>query len=279
MKYILIVCVNYNSYPELKNYLASIEASVVACSLLCQVDVWVADNSSEKEVVDTVQYKHISVQVKPQDNLGYLGGATAIINNLSNLGDYDFVIISNVDILFTDTTITEIVRIQMPQEVIWISPQRYSTKYNMILNVEKKKRPSKWKMFLYMLFYKFPLLQSFQHMYTIRRYKKRSFDKKLLEPTEIYIGCGSCFILTRDFFNFFPKLDYPLFLYGEEMFLAELVRSVRRKVMYYPSIKIYNIGSVSTGKLNSRRFCMYNYMAVRYIYNRFYKSFADKKGD
>lgn len=270
---VLIVCVNYNSYPELKNYLASIEASVIACSLPCQVDVWVADNSSEKEIADTTQYKQISVQVKPLDNLGYLGGAAAIINNLPNLSEYDFVIISNVDILFTETTIAEIVKARFSLDVLWLSPRLYSIKYGVNLHVEKRYRPSKWKMYLYRFLYQYPLLRRSQHYFAVRKYKKESHMNSSLD-VGIYSGCGSCFILTKEYFRVFPKLNYPLFLYGEEMYFAELIHSVNRKVIYCPKICIQVIGGVSTGNLKSSSFYRYNYDAVKYIYDRFYKKIS-----
>ena len=270
---ILIVCVNYNSYPELRNYLSSIETSLVTNSLSCRVDVWVADNSSEKEVVDTTQYKHICVQVKSLNNLGYLGGAAAVINNLPNLADYDFVIISNVDILFTDTTIAGIVKKQVSSDVLWLSPRLYSIKYGVNLHVEKRYRPSKRKMYLYRFLYQYPLLRRVQHYFAVRKYKNENYMNSSLD-VEIYSGCGSCFILTKEYFRVFPKLNYPLFLYGEEMYLAELIHSVNRKVIYCPMICIQVIGGVSTGNLKSSSFYRYNYDAVKYIYDRFYKKIS-----
>lgn len=266
---ILIVCVNYNSYPELKNYLASIETSVVACSLPCQVDVWVADNSSEKEVVDVAQYKHITVQVKPLDNLGYLGGAAAIINNLSNLSDYDFVIISNVDLvvkasffyqlLYNDTGTTL-------QDVVWIAPKLYSIVEKRDKNPRLLKRYSKKRLLLLLLMYHFPLLH---FIYTSTLYKRKSYSGDV-NARYIYAGHGSMMIFTNKFFQYYPKLEYPAFLYGEEIYLAELVRKIGMHVYYNPRIEVKDIEHVSTAKMKSSFFYQCNKEALKYIISAFY---------
>ena len=85
---ILIVCVNYNSYKELNNYLISIDESASIQEGVIHTDVVIADNSTDKEIIDLNSFSHISVKEVDLDNLGYLGGAQAIINNIENISRY-----------------------------------------------------------------------------------------------------------------------------------------------------------------------------------------------
>lgn len=272
MKRILLVCVNYNTYDYLSRFLDSIDASLKEVPKdELELSICIADNSSQKQKIELSKYTDFNINVYILDNLGYFGGALFIINQFNNISRFDFVIISNVDILFKKNTLLELIHAKIPQNVAWISPQRYSTKYNMVLKVEKKSRPSKLKMWLYLYMYKSALLKRIQHIYTFIKYKSRSktFPEK---EEEIYVGCGSCFILTKQFFNVYPQIHYPIFLYGEELFIAELVHKANMKTLYYPKIQIYNIGRVSTKNIDMKRFCQFNREAIRYIYDNFYRN-------
>lgn len=270
-KRILIVCVNYNSYPELRNYLASIEASVAACSLPCQVDVWVADNSSEKEIVDTTLYKQISVQVKPLDNLGYLGGAAAIINNLPNLLEYDFVIISNVDVILKHSffdCLSYYVENGLERDVAWIAPRIYSLSERRDRNPKVRYRYSQKKLKTLLLMYRFPVLH---YLYTefIYSHRKKASDDSLRQ--DIYAGHGSFMIFTRSFVSAMDKISYPVFLFGEELYFAEIIRNKGLKVKYVPDIVVDDIDHVSTSKMKSRFYYNCNREALKYILKEFYE--------
>lgn len=271
MKKILIVCVNYNSYDHLQGYLHSIEIAKSNCDN-CIVDVYVADNSTSKQPIETNEYKHINIKIYLFENLGYLGGASAIINNeIKNIENYDFVIISNVDVLLTNDFFNELINSYLDNDVAWISPRRISTTKKIILRVEKKTRPSKMKIQLACFLYKFPILKIIQSKITWNKYIKKS-SKPLLKE-EIYVGCGSIIILTKIFFIHYKHIEYPIFLYGEELFLAELIYKKKLKVIYSPNIIVLNEGEVSTKKNSISQTCKYQYQAITYIKNQFF----DKK--
>lgn len=265
---ILIIAVNYNSYKELHTYLQSIEEAVINTTIDCKVDVYVADNSLVKKQINKYAYCNFELNIVFLDNLGYFGAAFYVVNNLVYINQYKYVIISNVDITLEKDSIQKLLCLNIPNHVVWLSPYRYSEKYNMPLYVERDKRIPKWKMLLFMLIYKFYLFQFIQSYFTLHKYKN-----KRIEPFEkkIYSGCGSCFILTSNFFRYYPNLTYPVFLYGEEIFIAELLREKGLEAYYVPSVKIRNIGSVSTGLLGKKKLCLYNYKAIKYLYYRFYK--------
>lgn len=265
---ILIIAVNYNSYKELYAYLQSIEEAVANMAIDCEVEVYVADNSLVKSEIDKQSYHNFELNIVSLDNMGYFGAAFYVVNNLVCIDQYKYVIISNVDISLERDCLQKLLCLNIPNHVVWLSPYRYSEKYDMPLCVERDKRIPKWKILLFLLVYKFYLFQIIQSYFTIHKYK----NKRIYPFTKrIYSGCGSCFILTSYFFKYYPKLSYPVFLYGEEIFLAELLREKGLEAYYVPSVKIRNIGSVSTGLLGKKKLCLYNYKAIKYLYYRFYK--------
>jgi hypothetical protein len=100
----------------------------------------------------------------------------------------------------------------------------------------------------------------------MHRYK----DIKGCPAGSIYAGHGSFIILTRTFFGHGGTIDYPMFLYGEEIYLAEECRQRQLSVVYAPQISVRDIGRVSTGKFSSRQYCQYNYKAICYLISRYY---------
>lgn len=269
MKKILIVPVNYNSYDYLDSYMKSISEAWENAKNDCELTVYIADNSTKPEDFDITRYGLPDVRIKHLDNLGYFGGALYVINNCVNVDDYDYVIISNVDMTFDKTAIFYLSKSQIQSDVGWISPHRYSEKYHKTLYVEKKNRPSKFRIWSQSQVFRSKWLYEFQRRIVSKRYHTA---KDIEHPKSIiYMGCGSCFILTKTFFQTYRNISYPIFLYGEELFIAELCRNAKLKVLYDPSIKITNVGAISTGELATTTFLKYNHEAVQYIYERFFK--------
>ena len=59
-------------------------------------------------------------------------------------------------------------------------------------------------------------------LYTMTLYKTKRYRSN--EAKYIYAGHGSFIILTKAFFQNYSNIAYPMFLYGEEIYLAELIR-------------------------------------------------------
>lgn len=78
-------------------------------------------------------------------------------------------------------------------------------------------------------------------------------------------------LLTRSFFDSYKKIDYPVFLFGEELYMAELVRLAGKKVRYIPSLVIKDKEHASTSTLRKRLFFQYNRESIKYCLEQFYK--------
>jgi len=60
MKYILLSCVNYNSYNELVDYLQSINEAAAYAKEVVFIDVVISDNSIIKTTINTSIYTSIN---------------------------------------------------------------------------------------------------------------------------------------------------------------------------------------------------------------------------
>lgn len=276
MKNILILCVNYNSYEELGNYLHSIDVAAKKVCDLFVIDVFVGDNTTENQQQILTDYTFINVRVFPYyKNLGYVGCATVMLNEITHTAvcHYDFVAISNVDLLFSETFLLELNNINT-NNVGWVVPSVYTLSTEKNENPYMLTRPTNLKIFLLQLLYTCPLVYSLYEFIYRFRHRERKLLTNQQQNIPIYAGHGSIMIFTKHFFRLNTAIHFPGFMYGEELFFAELVRQSKLQTVYYPQLIINNIGNVSTKLLGNKRKCHMSkesLSAIRQLY------FADKR--
>ncbi len=262
---IAIYCVTYHSYDSLNNYLLSIDQAIEAANEV-SVTVFVADNTMPAMAVHYTP-QHFSLSIFPTGkNMGYFGAIRHAML-LENPFDFDYTIVSNVDVLLENDFFTSLAHHQTESETAWLAPTIWSRTLLFDFNPQTLNRYSLKKMKMLRLMFKFPILlwlkQKLLHTY---------HDVKMSQSGSIYAGHGSFIILTKEFFRRSGIINYPLFLYGEEIYLAEECRKNNLTVEYTPDIRIQDIGKVSTGKFTSKQYCRYNYLAIDYIINTYYSS-------
>lgn len=86
----------------------------------------------------------------------------------------------------------------------------------------------------------------------------------------IYAPHGSFFIFSRRYFEAGGILDQTLFLYGEEIIVAETCRSLGLPVMYEPSLCVFHNEHTSTGRRISRFSYECQKKALQYIASRYF---------
>lgn len=266
---IAVFCVTYHSYQALFDYYQSlIKAAEFA---KCQVFFHVADNTDTSfESIKLEETEWIHPQVFPfHENLGYFGAIRKTMA-LANLQGYDYLVLSNVDMTVDKACLKNLCTSQVSTNVGWIAPQIFSGSENRDLNPALWQRYSKRKLQLVRMLYMHPLIL---RLYEKTLYKRKHLQTALHAQTarkDIYAGHGSFIILTREYVNRCGIIDYPVFLYDEELYLAEECRSHDLKVIYEPSIKIYDIGKISTGKMPSEFYCKCNKEGIDFILKKYY---------
>lgn len=268
MKRIAIYCVTYNSYECLTNFLLSIKNSVKLSTASIDITIYIADNTEKntKEIGRDVE----GINVIPfafHKNYGYFGAIHRMMNE-TDYQSFDLVIISNVDIELSTDFIDRVVDNQgldSNSNIGWIAPQIYSKAEQRDRNPKMLSRYSLRKLKALHFLFQHPALY---HLYRLSAYKRKKYIKH--QPGEIYGGHGSFIILTRTYFERCGIINYPVFLFGEEIYLAEQCRKHGLKVVYDPSIKVIDTEHASTSKMRSRFYCNCNAKALEYIMSAFY---------
>lgn len=266
---VLVLCVNYNTRENLLRYLNSLYKSerLVASSL--GLDVVVSDNSKD-QVTSEYLVPYIDHQLRylhTGNNLGYLGAINYAIEKLKiNLSSYDFVIISNVDLVVEVSFFASLLDLGVDESIGWIAPSIYSLKENRDRNPKIISRIKKHKILLAILVYLHPIIH--------KLYERNIYSTKerpeCPSGMSIYAGHGSFMILTRAFLASNPDIRYFSFLFGEEIFFAELVRMAGLKVVYNTDLKIIDSDHESTGKLRSKELCRMNRESLLKLYSKFF---------
>lgn len=267
---LLFVPVNYKSYNALDEY---IKAIIVAMDEIkdetLKVDIHIADNSPTPQVIKgNYDIEGLCIKVFHYNNPGYLNAALRTIYSTNN-SIYDYIIISNVDVIVDKSIFIELKKLTLGKQTVWIAPSIYSASEKRDVNPKNSERYSKKRLQILRHLFRFPLLY---RLYTKTFYKQKISDITPQKPQQdIYAGHGSFMIFTSELFKKCPSLNYPVFLFCEELFLAETVRQIGCKATYCPSIKISDKEHASTSKMNLSEYCKYNYEALTYIINTFYE--------
>lgn len=265
MKTVAIYCVNYQTYPELRSFLQSVNQASNEAFAVIRVDVFCADNTETEYQEITFSSEHIRLKVFPfHQNKGYFGAVHDMMTQTSP-NQYDFVIISNVDVTLMNDTLVQLASLDVDAQTGWIAPQIYSLQEQRDLNPQVMHRYSKLRLKTLKLMYKYPFLH---RLYVRLFYKMRHSSTH--QAGEVYAGHGSFIILTREYFKRCGIIDYPVFLYGEELYLAELCRRHSLKVQYTPQVKLEDKEHCSTGGMRKHLYYQCNYEAIYYILSTFY---------
>ena len=94
------------------------------------VEILIADNSENNiQEIEIPSKKNFKVSVYPyHKNLGYLGAVSRLIEDkgIEKVKEQDFVIISNVDLILSETFFTELLNRNLGKKTGWIAPQIFS---------------------------------------------------------------------------------------------------------------------------------------------------------
>ncbi len=247
MKRIAIFCVSYLSDKERDAYLASINIAAKKAVDKVIVDVFVANNTKE-------------------DNPGYFGAVKRMMDQ-KEMSIYDYSIISNVDLALEEDFFIKLADYECAEDTGWIAPQIWSAQESRDLNPKISERYP---------YFKLKILQFLHHHPSLHKlYSKTLYNRKRVHSStegSIYAGHGSFIILTKKFIERCGTINYPIFLFCEEIYLAELCRVAHLNVTYTPNLRIFDREHISTGKMSIKEYSRLNYEAVSYILNEFYQN-------
>lgn len=193
-------------------------------------------------------------------NPGYLGGVNEAQQRLKlNLQSYQWVLVSNSDLIIQNQSFyNELMSLKLGDQVGGVCPSVYSELQSKETGPLYLSRPSKNKIGFLKWIYSFYFLAWIYHaMALLRAYFHKADPLSIKEGDVVYAPHGCCFILNQNFFRNSGHLQHQTRLYGEEIMIAEQMRSLGLKIVYRPQFHIIHREMGSQGQHWSRALLSY----------------------
>lgn len=269
MTSVCIVCINYNSYQYLASYALSVKQADFQEEDV-QLTFCVVDNSTvsvDEEVLHRIEGYFDNYVYLRSENVGYFPAFSNAVNNLG-IG-FDYVIVSNVDLRMSGNFFSSLSGLQESQSIGVIAPAIWSEHRKADLNPKIVRRVTRDSLARTMWIFQSSLRF---YIYTVLSDLKARFLRKKYEGDgHIYAPHGSLVIFTKNYFAVGGRVDYPRFLFGEEVFVGEECRRIGKKVLYAPAIKVYDHDHGSTS-LEKRAFIAGEHVkSLKYLIDTYFK--------
>jgi len=273
---ILITCVCYNNFSDAHSYLKSLSTSLEMSPEVELVDFYLINNgtklsSEQKEAISTQCSINVFV-VENQINNGYFPGClNGYIRSLNKGKQYYAMLVSNVDLEVDADFFKQLVMLSSTyrNEPTIIAPSIVSLSENKDRNPKVLTRFTKRQMQKYLFLYSIPYLHT---LYKKTVYKSKPRTTALANGSSIYAPHGSFIVFLSGATYWQNLLNYPVFLFGEEIYIGEQARIHGIPVKYHRELKIIDSDHASTGKENEGFIRKHNLKAIRYLYKRYWNT-------
>lgn len=280
-KKIIISVTCFDNEMEIVNFAKNINKQnnsqrvilVITCNRSCKKD-WM--------IQELKKIKLQSYVYEPNTNMGYLHGCLYGLKKFERIEDYEWVMISNTDITFkSQDFFSSFVEKNIDNSIFCVAPKIVLSngKYQNPFLIERPKN-------IKILFWRFILGN--KHLYKI--YNSLSEIKKIgVENStkktndidiakEIYAAHGSCFFIRKGVVDESLSCtgNENIFMYGEEIFIAEIIRKLKKKVIYYPDLYVNHNENSTTSKIDYDKKSIWYKKSYRFIYKSFFKNKNDK---
>lgn len=206
-----------------------------------------------------------------EKNLGYLNGCLFGVKKYSQMQREDKIIISNTDIVFEDADILRRILVDMKDETIWCLAPSIQLKTGKYQNPFLKERPSKNKVYLWLLLQKNSLLLRFYTFVSGIKNRNTMTHPIPEDSGVIYAGHGSFFALNRNCVYELLKVSENIFMYGEELLVAEIIKSSGGLVKYNSNLHIIHNENSTTGFANAKIKAGWYKKSLGYIYAHYFR--------
>ncbi|RVT46859.1 hypothetical protein EMM73_06635 [Rheinheimera sediminis] len=253
---ILISAILYNNEAELMSFVQHVFS--VAKEFI--VDICVTVNSSSLHGEEYASYKEKLILtgatiLEPGSNLGYFGAMNYAYKKKFTEGIHRYFIVSNTDLSF-DADFFKILNDYKLLDACIVAPRIISSLSCNDQNPMYVERPSRVKFYILSKIFSSLILTIMQRVFNLVIRKLRGGKKAsgvAVSAREIYAAHGALIIISGNFFSEGGNLNYPMFLFCEEIFLAEEVRSLKGKIVYEPSLISYHEEHKTTGFIPSKK--------------------------
>lgn len=242
------------------------------------ISVIVASNDPDGSGIQQLKVLEVDKRVKVlswKENLGYFGAANRAYESLNE--DFSLLIIANSDLKITDSEfIKKLSKLPRSINAGAIGPSIISELSNKETNPYMLKRPAKYKMHIIKWIFRYwALCQLYQWLGLAksilqRKLKLKRGNNALSEAISCYAIHGAFMILTSEYFKRGGDLKHPVFLYNEEIYVAENCQKNGLRVIFDPSLKVVHQEHGSIGLLYSRSILKFKSEAAKYFADRYF---------
>lgn len=271
---ILILLTNYFNENETVSF---IEDELMAQSFKNCFVVIVNNGSKNKKLLNKFSTRGNIFLFHPNNNLGYLGGANLGLKKYLDFQKEipDFVILCNSDIHFEDKDFfKKMVLKYKDTRVAMIGPEIISTftgySQNPMLNKRITKSQLKFYRFIFSNYF-FYVFYEFLSLVKRKIFALLSIKQNIkTQAKNVYAIHGSFMIFTKYFFNKGGNFDYGSFLFGEEIFFAEIARKLNLQVCYDNSLKIIHKEHSTTRIFLKPVLLKYQHTSLSFLLKKFF---------
>jgi len=251
---IAFVVVNFNNSPQTKTLCESL-ALQQGRGTTFTLECLVVDNSTDPEHREACAelgdaYSWLRY-VRSDINLGYFGGVNRGLAERPQ-DEASFVVIGNNDLEFSPTFCQGLMESTFDESVLAVCPD-VVTLDGMHQNPHIAS-PISWfrRLQFDVLFLNYYVARVGHPLRRLLSDARRPARRSPAPRQAIHMGVGACYVLTPEFFSRFDRLNYPLFLYGEEAFLSAQIHSIGGKLIYEPSLHVTHSERAATDTIERR---------------------------
>lgn len=282
---ILTICVNYHSDKQTVCFVQGL----LAQRGICDQKVIIVDNS-EPPMVDSPLCDLACIDRRiwlrrRGKNLGYYGGAAwGLREYIKKFPLADWIIVCNTDMEFIQADfLSNLCTLYSPCQHAIIAPAIISAVSGMDLNPFMRTRPTRFRMHFYKwIFRYYPILMTYQFLGLLKNKilfisepplvrSNANPDRKFLVPQQIYAPHGSFVVYNRKYFTSGGTLDHGVFLFGEEIFIAETAKRLGLTIAYDPRLQIVHLEHTTTSIFKSRKIPGFMKEAAEYCADTFFR--------
>lgn len=246
MTVLQLVSVNYFTSDAITHFVESLTSQQSSAWQLSIVD----NSQSEDEAARLRELAagdpRITVAVAPS-NLGYFGAAQWWLENQSLTADW--LAVCNADVTLPDLDFVE--RLAAIEPALVVAPSITASPSHHQQNPFMTVRPTLRRMLLRRV-----ALSSRVSAWLAKNIAawKKAFRsaRPNLPSQDIYAPHGSFILFSRRFFDEGGSLHHPLFLFGEELTVAETVWRLGSAVRYEPGLRVVHNEHQATGRVSAR---------------------------
>lgn len=269
---VTIVAVNYNTEVALVSLLNSIRNESAL-----RIDVLIVDNSNSLPLDFFQVSQEMTLKIlKPEKNLGYLGGFHYALNSDAFGQNMDYVLLANPDIRFERFFFSALKDLTSDSETAVFAPEVVAQPAGIRQNPFMRRRPTALWVLVRLFWHSNIIFYRFYEALSLAR-KALKFNKLIKNSgaavcEDIYAPHGSLLVFSGAFLRGGWLPPYFGFLYGEEIFVAERVMAASMKVTYCRELIAFHDEHVSTRHMASRTVVRCSRASLWGLYKTYFKA-------